>query len=65
MHVDGFSSVERSGLVAGYALSYFLFTTVLFVLLLLLKKHTLAYPQVMLLTGSIALLGIIIKRALK
>ena len=65
MDIEVPKSVEQAGISIGFLLSYFLFTTILFVLFILLKKHSFAYPKVMLITGSIAILGLIIKKMLK
>ncbi len=51
----------------GYVLSYFIFTTILFLILALLNKipESWAYLYVMGITILIALMGVIIKRLLK
>ena len=64
MHVEEAKREEQAGIVVGYLLGYVLFTAVLFILFILIGNSW-TYPEVMLLTGSIALLGIIIKKALK
>jgi len=51
----------------GYALAYFLFTTVLFFILKLLDKipNSWSYFHIMMITFLIALLGVVIKRFLE
>lgn len=60
-------SVEKTGEILGYIFSYFLFTTILFLILTLLKKipESWTHLHVMGITALIALIGIIIKRILK
>jgi len=60
-------SLEKLGEKLGYIFSYFLFTTILFFILMLLKKipQSWSYFHVMGITILIALIGIIIKRFLK
>ncbi|MDP6138642.1 MAG: hypothetical protein QGI89_00890 [Candidatus Woesearchaeota archaeon] len=60
-------SLEKLGEKLGYVFGYFLFTTILFFILLLLKKipETWSYFHIMGITILIALLGVIIKRLLK
>jgi hypothetical protein len=59
--------VEKFGERAGYVVGYFLFTTVLFFILLLLNKisESFSYIHVMAITFLIAVLGVIVKRFLK
>jgi len=60
-------SIERLGERLGYLFSYFLFTTILFFILVLLKKipESWSYLYVMGITILIVLTGIVIKRLLK
>ena len=60
-------AIEKVGEKLGYVFSYFLFTTILFFILSLLKKipETWPYFHVMGITILIALIGIGIKRLLK
>lgn len=67
MHAEEPLGVRRAGVAMGYTLSYFLFTTILFIMLILLKKipASWTYFHVMGITGAIALAGIAVKRLLK
>ena len=60
-------TIEKIGEKLGYVFSYFLFTTILFFILILLKKvpESWSYLYVMGITILIALVGIAIKRILK
>ena len=60
-------STEKFGEKIGYVFSYFLFTTVLFFILILLNKipNSWSYFHIMMITFLIALLGIVIKRFLE
>jgi hypothetical protein len=55
------------GVVVGYAFSYFLFTTILYWVLFLLKKLPTSwfYIHIMAITATIAVLGFGIRRLLK
>ncbi len=61
------NSIERFGEKIGYVFAYFLFTTVLFFILILLNRipASWSYFNVMIITFLIALLGTIIKRFLE
>tara|TARA_Y100000310_G_C20336288_1_gene647675 strand:- start:509 stop:712 length:204 start_codon:yes stop_codon:yes gene_type:complete len=63
MH-EGGSSVEKLGEKLGYVTSYFLFTTILFLVLSLLNKVSgeMAYFFVMGITVLIAILGAFLKK---
>ena len=65
MHVEESSAARRIGLVVGYLLSYALFTTILFVLFILLRKHAWPYQNVAALTAAIALAGMVLRRLLR
>lgn len=58
---------EDLGEKLGYVFSYFLFTTVLFFVLMLLKKISgfSSYVYVMIIAALIAFMGFVIKRLLK
>ena len=60
-------AIEKLGEILGYIFSYFLFTTILFFILMLFKKipESLSYFHVMGITILIALTGAIIKKFLK
>jgi len=60
-------SIEKLGEKLGYVFSYFLFTTVLFFILMLVKKipESWSYIHIMGIVILIALTGTIIKRFLK
>ncbi len=60
-------STEKFGEKIGYVFSYFLFTTVLFFILILLNKipNSWSYFHIMMITFLIALLGVVIKRFLE
>jgi|TARA_Y100000310_G_scaffold312853_1_gene360594 hypothetical protein len=60
-------TIEKIGEKSGYVFSYFLFTTILFFILILLKKipESWSYIHVMGITILIALIGVAIKRFLK
>ena len=60
-------TIEKLGERLGYIFSYFLFTTILFLILIFLKKipESWSYFQVMGITISIAVIGIVIRRFLK
>ncbi len=60
-------NIEKIGMVLGYIFSYFLFTTILFFILVLLRKipETWSYFHVMAITILIAFIGVIIKRLLR
>jgi hypothetical protein len=60
-------TIEKFGKKIGYIFSYFLFTTILFFILTILKKipETWSYIHVMGITVLIALTGALIKRFLK
>jgi len=60
-------NIEKVGEVVGYIFSYFLFTTVLFFILVITKKipESWSYFHVMIITVSIAIIGVIIKRLLR
>ena len=55
---------EKIGIKLGYLIGYFLFTTILFLVLTLYKKPV-NYFEVILITLSITLIGTLIKRLLK
>lgn len=59
--------IERLGEKFGYIFSYFLFTTILFFILTLLKKipESWSFFHIMVITISIALIGTVIKKILK
>ena len=59
--------IEKFGIVLGYTFSYFLFTTILFLILTLVKKipESWTYFNIMSITVSIALVGIALKKILK
>ena len=59
--------IENLGEKLGYIFSYFLFTTVLYVVLTLLKKipENWTYFNIMIITITIALIGILFKKLLK
>lgn len=59
--------IERFGEKIGYVFSYFLFTTMLFFILILLNKipNSWSYFHILTITFIIALLGIVIKRFLE
>ena len=59
--------IENFGEKLGYIFSYFLFTTVLYVVLTLLKKipENWTYFSIMIITVIIALIGIVFKKLLK
>ncbi len=65
MHIEESAAAKKFGLAVGFLLSYVLFTTMLFLLFILLKDTPWPYPKIMVLTGSIVLLGMIIRRLLK
>ena len=65
MHAQESASVKRSGILLGYLLSYFLFTTLLFLISILLGRHSLTYPKMMLITGSITAFGFFLGKALR
>ena len=56
---------ENFGYKLGYIFSYFLFTTVLYFILILVRKTQLSYPYVMGIALLIALIGTAIKKLLK
>lgn len=60
-------NIEKVGFVFGYVFSYFLFTTILFFILMLLRKipETWSYFHVMAITILIAFIGVITKRLLR
>ena len=60
-------TIEKLGEKLGYIFSYFLFTTILFLILILLKKipESWSYFHVMGITILIATSGIVIRRLLK
>jgi|TARA_B100002003_G_scaffold247928_1_gene280488 hypothetical protein len=60
-------SIEKLGIVLGYTFSYLLFTTILFLILTLVKKipESWTYFNIMSITIVVALTGIILKRFLK
>lgn len=60
-------TIEKLGEKLGYIFSYFLFTTILFLILIFLKKipESWSYFHVMGITISIAVIGIVIRRFLK
>ncbi len=60
-------SLQKFGEKIGFIFSYFLFTTILFFILLLLNKipESWSYFHIMAITFLIALIGIIFKRLLK
>jgi len=49
----------------GYLFSYFLFTTILYLILWFLKEDNLAYFTVMAITLMVALIGLLFRRMLK
>ena len=61
------NNIERLGEKIGYVFAYFLFTTVLFLILKLLNKipNFWSYYNIMAITFVIALIGIVIKRFLE
>ena len=67
MIFEGFKTVEKLGEKLGYIFSYFLFTTILFLILIFLKKipESWSYFHVMGITIFIAVIGIVIRRLLK
>jgi len=60
-------TIEKVGERIGYIFSYFLFTTILFLILILLKKipESWSYLHIMGITILIAFIGAIIKKFLK
>ena len=60
-------TIEKLGEKLGYIFSYFLFTTILFLILIFLKKipESWSYFHVMGITILIAVIGIAIRRFLK
>ena len=60
-------TIEKLGEKLGYIFSYFLFTTILFLILIFLKKNpeSWSYFHVMGITILIAISGIVIRRFLK
>ncbi|MBI2105584.1 hypothetical protein HYT56_01970 [Candidatus Woesearchaeota archaeon] len=58
------NTLEKAGIKTGYVFSYFLFTTILFFIILSLDKP-LGYFHVMLLSLGIVFVGFLIKRFLK
>ncbi len=56
--------LEKFGQKVGYIFSYFLFTTVLF-FIINLRDSNISYLIVMILTLTIVLMGVILKRKLK
>jgi len=60
-------TIENFGKRIGYIFSYFLFTTILFFILTILKKipETWSYAHLMGITTLIALAGTLVKRFLK
>ena len=67
MRFEQNKTVEKFGEILGYIFSYFLFTTILFLILILLKKipESLSYLFVMGITILIVFIGTIIKRLLR
>jgi len=61
------NSIERFGEKIGYVFAYFLFTTILFFALTLLNKipSSWSYSYIMIITFTITLIGIVIKRFLE
>ena len=61
------NSIENIGKKVGYLFSYFLFTTLLFFVILLSKKlpNTWTYFHIMVVTAGITLIGVILKNVLK
>lgn len=59
--------VEKFGEKVGYIFAYFFFTTILFLILMLLNKipSSWSYMNIMAITFIIALVGMITKRLLK
>tara|TARA_Y100000310_G_C20615600_1_gene780447 strand:- start:1344 stop:1547 length:204 start_codon:yes stop_codon:yes gene_type:complete len=59
--------IAKWGEITGYIFSYFLFTTILFFILILLKKipESWSYLSIMIITALIALLGTGMRRFLK
>jgi hypothetical protein len=57
------NNIKMFGEKIGYAFAYFLFTTVLFFILILLNKipNSWSYFHIMMITFLIALLGVVIK----
>ena len=69
-HLMGFDDaglIKKSGEKVGYTLSYFLFTTILYFVLILAKKIPVSwsYLHIMGITLIISLVGIVLKRVLK
>ena len=60
-------NIEKVGMMLGYLFSYFLFTTILSFILVVLRKipESWSYFHVMAITILIAFIGVIIKRLLK
>ncbi|OIO40375.1 hypothetical protein AUJ10_03325 [Candidatus Pacearchaeota archaeon CG1_02_31_27] len=59
-------NLEKFGQIIGYILAFFIFVTVLFLIVLLLHKETsLNYLYFILIVLGIVVLGVIIKRLLK
>ncbi|MBS3126404.1 hypothetical protein J4453_03130 [Candidatus Woesearchaeota archaeon] len=67
MNFEPNKSAEKTGEIAGYTVSYFLFTTILFYILFFLKKmpETWSYFHIMEITAIIAVIGLLVKRLLK
>ena len=61
------SGVEKYGFFIGFVISYFLFTTVLFFVLIILEKlpESWGYVHIAMITIAITLFGLIVKRLLK
>lgn len=56
---------ENMGRITGNVFAYFLFTTIIFFILVFFKETRWLYPQVMALTFLVVLTGIILRRLLK
>ena len=67
MNFEQNKTIEKIGEKTGYIFSYFLFTTILFLLLVILKKipESWSYFHIMEITILITFIGIIIKKLLK
>jgi len=67
MLIEENKKIEKIATIIGYLVSYFLFTTILFIILILLKKipEVWSYYHIMGITIFIATLGFVIKRLLK
>lgn len=59
------STSEKVGYRLGFLFSYFIFTTALYLILLVTGRHSLQYVYVMMITLAISIIGFLVRRLIR